>query len=469
MKKIVASILHRAMIGTKIAFKFAFLLPVLAAMVWVNYTVDLSGFFQGEQKEREVVTALMAGENVPGYDQMDEQKVYALYVQNLEHPLDTIAVGSSRILQLTKEIAGTDSFMNCGVSGADIRDVIDMFFLFDRADKLPKNMIIGIDPWLLNGNQDAYNLRSDVELYNEFLSTRLGMDVPYQKPDNTAKYKALFSPTYLQGNLTYLLNQTKETNAPAGVTGNVSSQASSIKMADGSVLYPESFRNASQDVVNEKARQEATTFLRMEGFAAPDPILTDVFEKFVLYAQSRGVNVVFLMSPYHPLVYNYASENAEKYTGFFETEPWYTALAKKHSIPLYGSYNPFVTRTFEDSFYDGLHIKGPALATIFPGIQQSVQAKNVQDASSPWVYHKPRVSYETAEFLVVERYEIPESEAVRQAEDLEIDGTPYYLLERYSVAGAKEVLLASYAVSQTEGEVLRFDTTNHQWVLDKRF
>lgn len=73
---------------------------------------------------------------------------------NEETTPETIALGSSRILQLTREMVGT-SFYNSGTSGGDFNDVLSVFSLYDKAGKLPKNVIIGLDPWLFNTDVDA--------------------------------------------------------------------------------------------------------------------------------------------------------------------------------------------------------------------------------------------------------------------------------------------------------------------------
>lgn len=71
--------------------------PVLFLMVYVNYTVDRSGYFQGDQFEREVAEALLAGQDLSNYEKMDERQIVRLYVQNLPEgsPPGTVALGSS--------------------------------------------------------------------------------------------------------------------------------------------------------------------------------------------------------------------------------------------------------------------------------------------------------------------------------------------------------------------------------------
>ena len=160
-------------IGTLLAIfiKFAAFLPILIFMVWFSYKVDISGLFQGELAPRQVANLLLEGQSVSHYEQMDERQVLKVYAQNLtpEQTPDTLAIGSSRVLQLNQGLAGSDSFFNAGVSGAGLMDVMNIFYLFDRADRLPKTLIFEVDPWLFNGvSYDDLNNRADKELFQEF-------------------------------------------------------------------------------------------------------------------------------------------------------------------------------------------------------------------------------------------------------------------------------------------------------------
>ena len=94
-------LLVRLLTFAEIGLKFCLFLPILLFMVWFSYKVDVSGLFQGELAPRQVASLLLEGDVVSGYDQMDERQVLALYAQNLEKAPDTLALGSSRVLQLS--------------------------------------------------------------------------------------------------------------------------------------------------------------------------------------------------------------------------------------------------------------------------------------------------------------------------------------------------------------------------------
>ena len=166
-------VLSRLLTFAEILIKACLFLPIILFMVWFSYKVDISGLFQGELAPREVANMLLEGNTVSNYEQMDERQILKLYVQNLpeDRVPNTVAVGSSRVLQLSTPLAGDTSYYNAGMSGAGPMDIMNAFYLFDRAGKLPKNLIIEVDPWLFNPN--FAQERADADLFSEFLHTCL--------------------------------------------------------------------------------------------------------------------------------------------------------------------------------------------------------------------------------------------------------------------------------------------------------
>ena len=144
-RSLVRTLLYRFFTGLEILIKFCFFIPILLFMVWFSHKVDISGLFQGELAPREVANMLLAGDTVSNYDKMDERAVLELYVQNLpeEQVPETIALGSSRVLQLQQELGG-GSFFNMGLSGASAMDVMNCFYLLDKEGKLNGDVIDGI-------------------------------------------------------------------------------------------------------------------------------------------------------------------------------------------------------------------------------------------------------------------------------------------------------------------------------------
>lgn len=379
-------LLYRFFTGLEIVIKFSFFIPILLFMIWFSHKVDISGLFQGELAPREVANMLLAGDTVSNYDKMDERAVLELYVQNLpeDQVPETVALGSSRVLQLRQSLVG-GSFFNMGLSGASAMDIMNCFYLLDKSDKLPQNLIIEVDPWLFNGESAAdLNKKADTELFNEFLQKALGLTSDYQEPDKLALWKALIDPAYFQGNVKYALKQraTGEATTEDGesipfqpVTGDLDQLDNNVKEADGSVLYQADFRNWEYDQVMAEVLDQAGTLSGLHGFSQMDPYWTDLFERFVTYVQSKGVNVVFLLTPYHPFIIKHVYNNPQGFEGFFAVEPWLREFAAERNIPVYGSYHASRIGVPESLFYDGLHCKPEALQLFFPGIEAALQGQ----------------------------------------------------------------------------------------------
>lgn len=344
------------------------LVPILGFMVWFNYTVDRSGLFQGDRFERETALMLINKQDVFGYEKMDERQISKLIVQNLEEMPSTVALGSSRILQLTSNELGSKDFFNFGMIGGSYNDVIGTFYLMERADKLPDTAIIGFDPWHLK--ESAIDRRSDTALYAEALLA-LGEDVEIEKNDESEKWEELFSPSYFQGCVEYYYRDKSGESNPSPVVGDVLKQPTEVKRSDGSVLYTEEFRNAQQDEITYNAMVQAGTFLYMGEYDEPSEKMLAIYDKFLINAQKKGVNIVFVLTPYQHTLWDIVVNQQDKWKGFFKTEAAVRALAAKHNIPVYGSYNPYALEDVDTfDFHDGLHVKSSGIAKFFPGINK---------------------------------------------------------------------------------------------------
>ena len=380
-------LVRRLYFGSKTLFKFALFIPILVFMVWFSYTVDRSGLFQGELAPRRIVDLMLQGYDVSNFEQMNEieREVVQLFAQDVPDTPEVIGIGSSRVLQFTRELVGTDSFFNMGVTGADVRDNMTSYYKMVCYGKAPKVLIWSVDPWVLYGDEAAFDKRADVELYNEFLTKVLGVETDYEEEDRVALWKALVEPAYFQGNVDYYLKNrgqsvvTDDDGNPIDfnpVDGDPYEQPTTIKRSDGSVLYDPAFRDANTDQVRALAAEACPTFnsVHMEGFDSLSPKQEEAFDKFIQYAQNQGTTVILALSPWHPYLYDFLLTETDQHQGFFETENWIRQYAHDYNIPLYGSYDPTCIKGLDETdFFDGLHCKGCGIAKFFPGVPQVLQ------------------------------------------------------------------------------------------------
>lgn len=383
------------------------LLSLFLLVVTVNDRVDKYGILHGGHYERQIAEIWQQGQPIGGYDEsiLDERQIIEIYLSESE-PKDYLAVGSSRFLQLTKDyIPEGSTFFNAGASGLDFRDLCNLYYTLEQQGKLPDTMIIALDPWLLNGSPECFSGRSDVNLYHEFLAVDLQLPVSYQKEDTSAKREALFSLTAFQENIAYLFRDRTEEKVPVVATGDFYNEDIQVRLADGSQLYPLSYRTRTQEEIDLDALSTILNpFFRIEGFTRFDADLQMQFEALIDRMQSDGIQLVFVLIPYHPTTYELSTVHAERFPAFFDVEPYYYRLAKEKGIPIYGSYDPLVSGCVHADFYDGLHIKREALPLVFPGFEGSLmyqrhaeqeqktkdalvkmQELQLQDIHEPWM------------------------------------------------------------------------------------
>ena len=459
--------------------KTGLLLLLAVAMVFVNFRVDSLQYFYTDPVNRQYADYLRQGYALDNYTRMDERVVRTRYLETLDAPLDVAAIGSSRILQLSQEIVGEDmSFFNLGASGGGLADMIGNIYRLELTCGLPKNLVLGLDPWLLNPNPDITHRLCDMDLYYEFLDKRLGItpDTEYiptdlgQNDALEANWRHLFSLDYFQQNIEYLWEDSGTNldleSSPVDES-LLYSQRTDILLSDGSVLYSSFFRDNPPDFVAAETRMHISSFIFMDEFIEPDAARCSIFEKTVAYLQNRGVNVIFLLSPYHPLEYEYVFWQNELFAGFFMIEPWFTALAREYNIPLYGSYNPFVLGCDYSDFHDAWHIRREALAEIFPPMADILAAQSAGNAGSRWYLTGERMTPALAEAVLYEQF--PGTACERTADDT-IYGNPAFIFSLYSDDNPNtRSYLGRYAVTKEEGILFCYNTSVGGWVMNTTF
>lgn len=344
--------------------------PVLGLMMHVNYTVDPSGLFHGGRFEREAVELLLEGYPISNYDALDSytRSINEALIMNSD-PFDTIVIGSSRCMQINAEMAGEKNrFLNMGVVAGDYQDLFGTFYICVRENKLPKRVILSMDPWMLNIKE--VDSRSNRDLYLEFIKGKLGFEANYDLPDPAAKWEALLDPAYFQGAIDYQGRDTAGEAKPEAVTQDLYEQTTTVKMPDGTILYDKPFRERSPAQVEESIMTVALSFaagFRVSDYHEPSPELCRQFEAYVAFMQERGIEVIFYLPPYPNAVYDRLMDKASEYgyEGVFKTEEYLRTLAAEKGIALYGSYDPYALGLTHGDFYDHLHLRAESTPKIF--------------------------------------------------------------------------------------------------------
>src|SRR5579863_2940442 len=124
-------------------------LPFFFIITIVNYTVDPANVFSAKKYVGGIADILSLGHNVDNVSNYDERLLQEQMVSRLRKTPDIVVIGASRIMEVGADFFPGKTVLNCGVSHANIHDIIAITELLDSFGRLPTQMIINLDPDLI--------------------------------------------------------------------------------------------------------------------------------------------------------------------------------------------------------------------------------------------------------------------------------------------------------------------------------
>jgi len=342
----------------------------LLGVATFNYRVDPAGLFRTSKYESGIADILIAKQNVANISNYDERLVQKYIIESSIEKRDVLVLGSSRVMQIRGSLFPQQTFFNHSVSGASIEDDIALFAMYKERNLIPQKIIIGLDPWLLNKYHGQDRWKSLNEEYKK-AGLYLELDnekVTYFNKSFYEKYLELISLPYFKASFNRLMHPEKQKNEYYATEyyATMDSEATvAIKLADGAISYPDKMRNMSVENVRKEAINyaNATPIYSLGNFDKFDEENKRKFENFIKYLKNLNIEIVFVLPPYHPEVYN-ALVNNPRYSVALDTESYFRDFAKQQDILIVGSYNPFECLLSDADFYDGMHAKPQAINKI---------------------------------------------------------------------------------------------------------
>src|SRR5579862_5174706 len=146
----------------RLLFKLSLFSPLVAGMVWINWTVDPARFFVPSSSvltmgyEGVIVEDLFAGRPHFLAGEYDQRVVIEELLRNRQD-LDVLVVGSSVAKPLHSGLFPNSSFLNAGVPGGDLEEAICAYELAWERGFRPKRVLIQFQGWhrLLGVRTDA--------------------------------------------------------------------------------------------------------------------------------------------------------------------------------------------------------------------------------------------------------------------------------------------------------------------------
>lgn len=347
----------------KFLLKTIFLLPIPVLLVSINYFIDPAHIFSSRFEEG-VARHLLNGMNVTNVYNYDERLLQKHYIEGLNNEPEVVVLGSSRIMLIGSSFFPGNRLVNNGVSGGQIEDMMAIFNLYLKKDFMPKKVVLGLDPWMLNDNNGDMRWLSLKDDYLD-MARKLHVEVPDSLPTSgkNTKYGELVSLDYFQHSVRTALKFGANRYSPT--RQSVNDGLGYTRLTDGSICYDKQYRG----------RTSAEIELTVNSYIGLKPIYLlgsfshlsgreiEQLEKFIDFLVEKRIEVILFLAPYHPKVYNFLLSDAQ-YKLLSGSEGYFKALATRKKLDIFGSFAPDKYKLDGSYFYDGMHFKEEAIPLI---------------------------------------------------------------------------------------------------------
>ncbi len=332
-----------------------------------NYKIDSLGIVNSNSYLNNAARDLAHGHMIAGLKNFDERIFKKKVIENIKENIEWVVLGSSRSMLLRKRtfLNSNEKFHNYSVSGASLEDYIALTSIhIDNQHKFPKNIILGVDPWIFNKHNEQNRYLSFVDDYNKLISK---IDTDQSINEKPQYIQKLFSIEYLIENINFIKNNISNNLKGYYIVDTINIDAS-IREIDGSLQYPYKRRNPNFKEVEYAAIQYTNgNAYSLNNFTKLDNV--ELFKSFILYLKNNDVNVILYLPPYNPISYDLLLKN-EKYSIINQVENYLLSFSEKYDIKLIGSYNPHKYNFSYKDFIDGDHGLDNTYGVIFGEISQ---------------------------------------------------------------------------------------------------
>jgi hypothetical protein len=249
--------------------------------------------------------------------------------------------------------------LNCGVSHANIDDIIAIIGVLDSMKKLPGEVVIGLDPWLLckGGTSDWQSLFT----YHEFMMRKLSPGATYRREHESSghfrKLSTLFSLNYFSSSLRFLLENKSKKYVDVGQAR----PAIYGRFSDGTVCYSYDYMHPDLAAVAIHGETRG----RRDGLPPADEVKIRQLDKLIRYLQEKKINIHLLKVPIYSAYYRAIEQHHRS-----ELDEWkdiFKTIGNRHHISIAGNLDPVIAGMPDSVFYDEFHCSGEAIRRYIGG------------------------------------------------------------------------------------------------------
>lgn len=330
--------------------------PLALFITLTNYFADPANLFSGRSFVDSIAGVMTKGHNVDGISNYDERQLQEAIVKRISKPPEVLVLGSSRIMEVGKDFFQSASVMNAAVSHANIHDLVAIAGLLDSMGRLPKQVLMNIDPSLVSiaGTDEWQSLAvyHTSFMRRQHADTEASLDA--QQQNKRKKWYSLVSFSYFRESVNFAAAGTKKSVTDAGQE----KPPHFGRYADGTICYPPGYTHPDTTVV----RSNAVATASKEGLSLPDSNKLRLLEMLTEFFRQKQIKVEWVMLPYHPAYYE--TVNARQNNLFLSYDALFRGMAAKKNISLYGNFNPAVSGITAADFYDMYHCSGTSIKKI---------------------------------------------------------------------------------------------------------
>ena len=333
------------------------LLPILA-MASFNLSIDPQMLFN-KKPLRHVVQELEGRETAECYSDFDERVFKKMLLQSPRFQnVDILVLGSSRAMTINGDAFPGKTVLNLAVSGATLEDLLALWQLAQERIQY-RELIIGLDPWILNPEHGDVRWKSLVADYNEALKKIQSDSQPAtDKSLWRSKIKEIFSPLYFKDSLMAL------SKGKASLLG---------VRQDGSVIY----RSAPPP-----EKETGAPIYKMSPFPKLKKSYKKDLDLWLKLLSKSDKPVIIWLPPFRPDTYE-RLESESDYAMFREARLFLRTECERFQFTTLGSYNPSALQLETQDFRDEIHLKPEAVAEQMTEVREALDQREAEGAVSP--------------------------------------------------------------------------------------
>lgn len=345
------------------------LIAGLGLLAAANYSLDGGDRWRGRHVvETQVGEIIAAGRHAETNRNYRSQVVHRIVIDRLDRTPDAVILGSSRIMGIRGRFLGDGLVLNHGVPSANLLDILAILSAYDRAGRMPRHVVIGVDPWIAKTQPPMGTRLRAFDDGRDTFGGRLGVDLRALGWAAEPPWE-LFSGRQLKSNL----DELRQGDGPCGGVRarDDDDTPCAVRRPDGSLKWTTAFETIGPEALaaaNALALSRRGRLHGFEGFDAPDDRYFEAFRRLLSHLDGQGSRVTILLSPYHPDVAA-APRVARDWALAMAVEERLRSIAADMAVPVVGSYSPDRIDCRPDEFMDFDHAKPSCLERIVAPIR----------------------------------------------------------------------------------------------------